>query len=50
LYNLILKEITEKNKIERELIHDLAFTTCSERAVNFLITTAEKIGKKPKKE
>jgi CRP-like cAMP-binding protein len=49
LYNLILKEITEKNKIERELIHDLAFTTCSERAINFLITTADKIGKKTEK-
>ncbi|GAX87224.1 conserved hypothetical protein [Lebetimonas natsushimae] len=49
LYNLILKEITDKIKIERDLIHDLAFTTCSQRAINFLTTTAEKIGKKTAK-
>ena len=46
LCNTLLKIILENIKIERNLIKDLAFKSCSQRAIEFLYSVTNDIGKK----
>ncbi|WP_024791386.1 Crp/Fnr family transcriptional regulator [Lebetimonas sp. JS032] len=47
--NLLLNSLTKNINIERELIFDLAFKTCSQRAIEFLTSAAIAAGEKTPK-